>query len=124
MIPEIGNFALILALLLSLPRRRVLPIAGAARGDRAWMAVARPAARGQTLFITLAFGCLLLVRGQRFLGRQRGKQFEFAVAVALSDRGELGIHEGSLLLWVLMLAWWTFAVASFRVTCRTTWSRA
>ena len=58
MIPEIGNFALILALLLA-TAQAVLPIAGAARGDRTWMAVARPAARGQAFFVTLAFGCQL-----------------------------------------------------------------
>jgi cytochrome c-type biogenesis protein CcmF len=53
MIPEIGHFALILALLLTLIQG-VLPIVGAARGDRVWMALARPAARGQAFFVTLA----------------------------------------------------------------------
>ena len=42
MVPEIGHFALILALLITLIQG-VLPIAGAARCDRVWMAVARPA---------------------------------------------------------------------------------
>jgi len=56
MIPEIGNFAVILALLLA-TAQAVLPLLGAARGDRTLMSVARPAARGQTLFVTLAFAC-------------------------------------------------------------------
>ena len=56
MIPEIGHFALILALLLAIVQA-ALPIAGAARGDRVWMAVARPAARGQFAVLRdFAFG--------------------------------------------------------------------
>ncbi|MBC8120013.1 MAG: heme lyase CcmF/NrfE family subunit, partial [Burkholderiaceae bacterium] len=113
MIPEIGNLALILALLLA-TAQAVLPIAGAARGDRTWMAVARPAARGQVLFITIAFGCLVY----SFISN------DFSVLnVASNSNTQLplhyrvaaswGSHEGSLLLWVLMLAWWTFAVSVF-----------
>jgi len=113
MIPEIGNLALILALLLA-TAQAVLPIAGAARGDRTWMSVARPAARGQVLFITLAFGCLVY----SFVVN------DFSVTnVASNSNSQLplhyriaaswGSHEGSLLLWVLMLAWWTFAVSIF-----------
>ena len=113
MIPEIGNFALILALLLA-TAQAVLPISGAARGDRTLMAVARPAARGQALFITLAFGCLVY----SFVTN------DFSVVnVASNSNSQLplhyriaaswGSHEGSLLLWVLMLAWWTFAVTVF-----------
>ena len=78
------------------------------------MAVARPAARGQALFITLAFGCLLY----SFVAN------DFSVVnVASNSNSQLplhyriaaswGSHEGSLLLWVLMLAWWTFAVSIF-----------
>ena len=113
MIPEIGNFALILALLLA-TAQAVLPIAGAARGDRTWMAVARPAARGQAFFVTLAFGCQLY----SFITN------DFSVVnVASNSNSQLplpyriaagwGSHEGSLLLWVLMLAWWTVAVSVF-----------
>ncbi|MEP6608122.1 MAG: heme lyase CcmF/NrfE family subunit [Burkholderiaceae bacterium] len=113
MIPEIGNFALILALLLA-TAQAVLPIAGAASGDRTWMAVARPAARGQALFITVAFACLIT----SFVSN------DFSVAnVASNSNTQLplhyrvaaswGSHEGSLLLWVFMLGWWTFAVSVF-----------
>jgi cytochrome c-type biogenesis protein CcmF len=112
-IPEIGNFALILALLLA-TAQAVLPILGAARGDRTLMAVARPAARGQAMFVTLAFGCLVY----SFVTN------DFSVVnVASNSNSQLplhyriaaswGSHEGSLLLWVLMLAWWTFAVTVF-----------
>ncbi|MGH8623502.1 MAG: heme lyase CcmF/NrfE family subunit, partial [Burkholderiales bacterium] len=57
MIPELGQFALVLALCLALAQC-VLPVAGAARGNAAWMAVARPAAQGQFVFVAIAFGCL------------------------------------------------------------------
>jgi cytochrome c-type biogenesis protein CcmF len=113
MIPEIGHFALILAFLLAMVQG-VLPIAGAARGDRAWMLVARPAARGQAFFVTFAWLCLLA----SFVNN------DFSVInVAQNSNSQLplhyrmaaswGSHEGSMLLWVLMLAWWTFAVSLF-----------
>jgi len=57
MIPEIGHFALILALSLAICQG-VLPLVGAHRGDEAMMAVARPAATGQLVFVAIAFGCL------------------------------------------------------------------
>ena len=57
MIPEIGHFALILALLVALAQG-ILPMLGAARRDRALMSVAVPAARTQFALVALAFGCL------------------------------------------------------------------
>jgi cytochrome c-type biogenesis protein CcmF len=112
-IPEIGHFALILALLICTVQA-VLPIAGAARGDRVWMSVARPAARGSAFFVTLAYVCLVA----SFINN------DFSVLnVATNSNSQLplqyriaaswGSHEGSMLLWVLMLTWWTLAVATF-----------
>ena len=57
MIPEIGHFSLILALLVALTLG-CLPIIGAARGNAAWMGLARPLARAQFLLIAFAFICL------------------------------------------------------------------
>ena len=57
MIPELGHFALILALCVALVQGS-LPIYGAAVGNSALMAVAKPAARGQFLLVLIAFGCL------------------------------------------------------------------
>ena len=57
MAPELGNFALILTLCIAVVQG-VLPLVGAARGNAAWMALARPAAQGQFLFIAFAFACL------------------------------------------------------------------
>jgi len=113
MIPEIGHFALILALLISAVQG-ILPIAGAARGNAAWMAVARPAAQGQFTFVAIAFGCL----AYSFVNN------DFSVLnVATNSNSQLpiqyriaatwGSHEGSLLLWVLMLNIWTVAVTVF-----------
>jgi len=113
MIPEIGNFALILALLLALTQG-TLPIIGAARGISSWIALARPVVQGQFVFVLIAFLCL----GYSFASS------DFSVMnVAKNSNSELpfhfrvaatwGSHEGSLLLWVLMLAGWSVAVSVF-----------
>ena len=57
MIPEIGQFALILGLVFALVQT-VLPLAGAHRGIASWVAVAKPAARIQLLFVGISFACL------------------------------------------------------------------
>lgn len=57
MIPELGHFSLIVALLLALTQA-ILPLIGAQRGNLTLMAVARPAAQGQFVFVTIAFACL------------------------------------------------------------------
>jgi cytochrome c-type biogenesis protein CcmF len=112
-IPEIGQFALILALTIALAQG-ILPLIGAARGVPEWMALARPAAQGQFVFVAIAFVCL----GWSFAAS------DFSVLnVASNSNSRLpleyriaatwGSHEGSLLLWVLMLAGWTLAVATF-----------
>ncbi len=113
MIPEIGQLALILALLLA-ATQATLPLIGVARRVPAWIALARSAARGQFLFIAVAFACL----AWSFVTN------DFSVAnVASNSNSRLpvpyrfaatwGSHEGSMLLWVLMLAAWTVAVALF-----------
>jgi cytochrome c-type biogenesis protein CcmF len=113
MIPELGQFALILALTLALAQC-VLPIAGAARGNATWMAVARPAAQGQFVFVAIAFACL----AWSFAAN------DFSVVnVATNSNSQLplhyrlaatwGSHEGSLLLWVLVLTIWSVAVTVF-----------
>jgi len=113
MIPELGNFALIVALCIALTQA-ILPLAGAARGNLAWMNVARPAAQGQFVFVAIAFACL----AWSFVNN------DFSVLnVASNSNSSLpwyyrfaatwGSHEGSLLLWVLMLGVWSVAVTIF-----------
>ncbi len=111
MIPELGNFALMLALCVALAQG-ILPIAGSYNGNQRWMAIARPATAGQLVLVSFAFGCLVYA----FVTN------DFSVNnVALNSNSNLpvyyriaaswGSHEGSLLLWILMLAVWAWAVA-------------
>ncbi len=113
MIPEIGHFALVLALSIAVCQG-VMPIIGAHKNDAALMSVARPAALGQFVFVSISFGCL----AWSFL------QSDFSVLYvanhshrALPDVYKFsavwGAHEGSLLLWILLLAGWTVAVARY-----------
>ena len=102
MIPEIGQFSLILALCMALVQATV-PIWGAATGNLSMMAVAKPAARGQFILVLLAFCCL----GYAFAVK------DFSVLyVASNANSQLplhyrlaaiwGAHEGSLLLWTFI----------------------
>lgn len=113
MIPELGHLAMILALCLCLVQA-TLPLIGAWRGDHQWMSLAQPAAWGQFAFLLFSFICLTYA----FMVD------DFSVAyVANNSNSALpwyykfsavwGAHEGSLLLWALILAGWTFAVAIF-----------
>jgi cytochrome c-type biogenesis protein CcmF len=113
MIPEIGQFALVIALLLALTQA-TLPLIGASRGNRTWIALAAPAGQAQFLFVMIAFCCL----GYSFITN------DFSVLnVATNSNSQLplhyrlaatwGSHEGSLLLWTFMLSLWTVAVSLF-----------
>ncbi|WP_315388865.1 heme lyase CcmF/NrfE family subunit [uncultured Stenotrophomonas sp.] len=111
MLPELGQVLLLCALLAAL-LQAVLPLWGAQRGQAAWMAVARPAAFAQLLLIAGAFVLLTVAFVQQ----------DFSVAYVAENSNSLlplayrysavwGAHEGSLLLWVLVLALWGGAVA-------------
>ena len=123
MIPEIGSFLLCLALGLSL-LLSVYPLWGAARQDGRLMALARPLAWG--VFFCIAAAFIILIHA--FIAND----FTVAYVVANSNTqlpvyyriaATWGAHEGSLLLWVLLLSTWTLAVAIFsreigRASCR------
>ena len=113
MIPELGQFALILALVVAL-LQSVFPLYGSLANVPAWVALARPAARCQLLLVAVAFACLTY----SFIIS------DFSVAYAANHSnshlpllyrisGVWGGHEGSLLLWSLILALWSGAVAAF-----------
>ncbi len=113
MIPELGHFALIVALLLALTQA-ILPLIGAQRGNLTLMSVARPAAQGQFVFSLLAFGCLA------YSFMVNDFSVENVASNSFSQLPEIyrltatwGSHEGSLLLWVLILGFWTTAVSVF-----------
>lgn len=113
MFPEIGHFALIIALFLAITLG-VLPILGAARDNSMWMSMARPLAYGQWIFIALAFAML----ANSFLGNDFSVQYvaehsNTRLPVQYQFAAIWGGHEGSLLLWALILATWTAAVATF-----------
>ncbi len=113
MIPELGYFALILALALAMVQS-VLPLVGASLGWSRWMATARPAALGQWVFLVLAFGCLTHAFVYNdFSVFYVSQHSNSSLPLVYRISAVWGGHEGSLLLWVLLLATWSVAVAWF-----------
>jgi len=113
MIPELGHFALVIALALALAQT-VLPLIGAATHRRALMATARPIATGQFLFVALAFAALATsFVTSDFSVVNVATNSNTRLPTAYKFAATWGSHEGSMLLWTLMLASWTLAVAAF-----------
>jgi cytochrome c-type biogenesis protein CcmF len=113
MIYELGHFALILALTMALTQG-LLPLIGAQTGNSAWMALARPSARGQFLFVLIAYGCLthaFVVNDFSVLLAARHSNSGLPLMYRLT--AVWGNHEGSILLWSLILSGWTLAVSIF-----------
>jgi len=116
MIPELGQLCLILALCLSVCQM-VFSFVGAHRGQQGLMAVGPAAAAGQFVFVAGAFGML----AWSFLRNDFSLLY-----VASNSNSQLpeiyrfaavwGGHEGSLLLWALVLSSWTIAVTTFSGT--------
>ena len=113
MIPELGQFALILALCVAVVQA-AFPLAGTLSNNPAWLALARPAAGLQFGLLLIAFACL----AASFLSN------DFSVTYVAQHSNSLlpkpyqfaavwGGHEGSLLLWIVMLSGWGGAVALF-----------
>jgi cytochrome c-type biogenesis protein CcmF len=112
MIPELGQFALVLALGLALIQA-TLPLVGAARSRDEWIALARPMAAGQFVFVAAAFAVLAhAFATDDFSVRYVAMHSNTALPYAYKLAAVWGGHEGSLLLWMLILAGWTFAVAA------------
>ena len=113
MLPELGQFALILALLLA-ALQCSLPLIGAWRNVPALIAVARPAVAGQAVFVVLAFGVLTYAFvSQDFSVAYVAQNSNLALPWYYRFSAVWGAHEGSLLLWILILNVWTVAVATF-----------
>ena len=101
MIPEIGHFALILALCMAIVQS-IVPIAGAIRRVPGWMAVARPAVYAQVVFIAVSYACLT----HAFITHDFSVNYvalnsNSALPLMYRISGVWGAHEGSLLLWML-----------------------
>ena len=113
MVPELGQFALIIALIVALVLGTV-PIIGAARGNAILMSVARPAGQGFFVFVAMAYGCLVWsFLGDDFSVVNVATNSNSALPIAYKFAASWGSHEGSLLLWTLMLSGWTLAVTVF-----------
>ncbi|MFZ2852965.1 MAG: heme lyase CcmF/NrfE family subunit [Rhodocyclaceae bacterium] len=113
MIPELGHFALIVALCVAL-LLGTLPLVGAHKNRLAWIGLARPASQMLALLMVVAFGCLTAAFVQNdfsviYVAQHSNTLLPLPYRVAAVWGG----HEGSLLLWVTMLTLWTIAVAAF-----------
>lgn len=112
MVPELGHYALIMALCLALAQA-IVPMWGTFNNRANWISAAKPLCYGQFLFIFLSFSLLAAALLTN----------DFSVNyVAINSNSHLpwiyrlcatwGAHEGSLLLWVLILSLWTVLVAT------------
>ena len=113
MIPEYGQFALILALGVAC-LQAILPLWGSWRGHQRWMSLARSLAWGQFTFVGISFACLLhafVVHdfSVAYVAQQSNSQLPLHYRISAIWGG----HEGSLLLWVWILTGWGAAVALF-----------
>jgi len=113
MIAEIGRFSLIVALVLALVQATV-PLIGAAQNRLSLMAIGRPAAQGQLLFMAIAYGCLTwLFIVSDFSVYLVAANSHSDTPLVYKITGVWGNHEGSMLLWALSLSLWTVAVTIF-----------
>jgi len=111
MIPELGHYALILALCVALIQG-VLPLLGAHYGRREFLVLARPAAQTAFLLLAIAFGILawsFYVNDFSVLYVAEHSNSQLPVIYRLG--AVWGGHEGSLLLWIFLLGTWTILVA-------------
>ena len=113
MIVEIGHYALVLALFMAL-LQSTLPLVGAARGQAAWMALANNTALAQLALVVLAFGALVHAYVTSDFSVLNVVENSHSMKPMLYKvTGVWGNHEGSMLLWVLILSLYGAAVALF-----------
>ena len=113
MIPELGHFALILALCIAIAQT-FFTLLGAQLGYSRWVALARPTAFAQFTLVLLSYVCLTMIfinNDFSVLYAATNSNSELPLMYLIS--GVWGAHEGSLLLWMLILSGWTVAVALF-----------
>ncbi|MGQ0662303.1 MAG: heme lyase CcmF/NrfE family subunit [Pseudomonadota bacterium] len=113
MIPEIGHYALVLALGVALVQASV-PLVGANRGEARLMEIGRSAALAQFGFIALAFACLIYAYiVSDFTVQNVVANSHSAKPLLYKVSGAWGNHEGSMVLWVLILALFGALIAVF-----------
>ncbi len=113
MIPELGHFSLIIGLCFAFILA-VFPMIGAGTGNVRWMNMAKPLALGQLLFVGISYACLTWAFIEHdfsvaYVAHNSNTRLPFMYLIS----GVWGAHEGSLLLWALVLTVWTAAVALF-----------
>lgn len=113
MIAELGHFALIIALAMAL-LQSLVPMIGSFKGYTSWMRLGSSLSMGQLAFVAISFVCLTAA----FLNDDFSLKYVSQNSnTALPDHYKISAvwaaHEGSLLLWALILAGWTAAVALF-----------
>ena len=113
MIPEIGHFSLILALFVALAMG-VISVVGGQQGRAEWMAFARPGAQALCLLTAFSFACLTYAFytndfSVSYVAQHSNSKLPGMYRIS----GVWGGHEGSLLLWLMMLTTWMLAVSLF-----------
>jgi len=113
MTAELGNFALILALFVALIQAS-LPLIGAQRNHKPWIALSKPTAYCQFALVVISFACLTYLHVTSDFSVVNVVQNSHTDKPMLYKiSGVWGNHEGSLLLWVLILSVYGAAVALF-----------
>ncbi len=113
MIPEFGHFALALALAAAVVQATI-PLIGAHTGRLHWMHIGKPAVRVQCLFVSIAFAALAWAFVTNdFSVAYVAANSNTALPGALRFSALWGAHDGSLLLWVLILSLWSAAVSFY-----------
>jgi len=114
MMAEFGHFTLILALMMALIQG-TLPLIGASRNIKSWMLSGLYAGRAQFLFLSLSFGSLICCFIQNdfsvlYVAEHSNSDLPLYYRIAAT----WGAHEGSMLLWATILAFWTLMVSSIQ----------
>ena len=113
MIAELGHYSLVLAMSVALVQA-IFPLVGAWRGDSGWIGLARPSAFVQFVLIAIAFGALMYAYiTSDFSVLNVATNSHSAKPLLYKISGVWGNHEGSLLLWLLILVVFGAAVALF-----------
>lgn len=113
MIAEIGHFALILAFAVAV-FQMIVPLVGASKGWFSWMEAGRPAALAQFGLVGISFACLTVAFvTSDFSVKLVYDNSHTAKPLLYKISGVWGNHEGSMLLWVMILALFGAAAASF-----------
>ncbi|MGH8268601.1 MAG: heme lyase CcmF/NrfE family subunit, partial [Steroidobacteraceae bacterium] len=111
MIPELGQFTLILAMLLAALQAFFGIVGPAMRRDR-WMAAVTPAVSGQCVMVAASMGCLVTSFVMNdFSVAYVAQNSNSALPVFYRVAAVWGAHSGSLILWIFLLACWSVAAA-------------